>query len=578
MQHRSPFRALGAVLIALLVAAGCGGSDDEPSAGSTPQVTGASTTSSVPQDEVVRTGGELIVALAGETPTFLPSAGSFSEAGIQIAYTLFDPIAAKGADGLIHPFAAESIVVDDTASEWTVRLRPGLTFHDGTALDAGTMRQIFEEYLTVPGAVTAGDLAQVQEFRVDDELTFTYVLAEPNAAFGDLFTGPVGWPFSVTACREAGEACGERPVGTGPFRVVSWARDDKLIVERNPDYWRTDENGVPLPYLDRIVFQQVPDQSARILAVRSGDVHAGSTSLAEFIRQAREADGVESLEWAGNSGSVTLFNVLSPPLDDLRVRRALYMAVDQEDVIAVMGGDDIVGPKTQIWSTNSPWYSEQAADAWPEHDPEAARALIEEYVADPNRSDGKAPGQPVQLGYRAPGDPALQEIAQFYQAVWGEIGVEVEVLSQDQATLIASVVGAATSEPPFAGEYQVALFRLGGELDPYYILNRQLGDPKSQPFNFTNYGSTTVVEALDTLRTSTDFAERYAASEAIMIELAEQIPWMWQGSIVWSTYVRSEVRNVAGWTIPGPRGGEDIPGAGVANAQPHWSHAWLAAS
>ncbi len=578
MRQFSAVRALAALLAIVMVAAACSDDAGEPALGADDTSSASTTTSSTPDVSDVRTGGELIVGLTRETDTYLPSAGSFSEAGIQVAYTLFDPIAQRGADGQIHPFAAESIEPNADATEWTVRLRDGLVFHDGTDLTADVMQRIFDEYLTGETSVLAGDLAQVAEFRIDDEMTFTYVLDEPNAAFADLLVGPIGWPFSVEACLAAGDACGEQPVGTGPFRFVSWTRDSELVVERNPDYWRTDTSGNALPYLERIVFRPLPDQSTAFLSVRSGTTHAGSTFVADTIRQARDADDVESYEWTGNGGGVTLFNVLEPPLDDRRVRNALHLAASQEDVIALLGGDGIVAPKTQLYASDSAWYSEDAARAWPTYDPASAQALLDEYVDDPDRSDGRPPGAPITLTFQAAPDPALMTVAQYYQDVWREIGAEVELTSVDQAVLISNVVGSSDSDPPFAGNYQVSIFRAGGENDPYTVLSRMLGEPSTQPGNFTNYTSADIQANLDILRTSTDFAERFAASESIMVELAEEMPMLWRGAVVSAVYAAPRVRNVAGWTIPGSDGSDPIPGAGVANAQPHWSHTWLADS
>lgn len=575
MGDRSGVRVAMAVLAALALAAGCGDGADRSEATAAPEQVSSTTTPPL-DPTTIEVGGELIVGLAAETATFLPSAGSFSEAGIQIAYAVFDPIASRGEDGQVHPFAAESIDANADATEWTVRLRDGLEFHDGTQLTAEVMRAIFDEYLTAEASVVAGDLAQVVELRVDDDLTVTYVLERSNAAFADLLTGPVGWPFSVEACRAAGEACGERPVGTGPFRFVSWNRDDRLVVDRNPAYWRSDAAGNPLPYLDRITFVPLPDQATRLLSVRSGTTHAGGTFLADVIREVRATDGVESFEWIGSSGSVTLFNTLRPPLDDQRVRRALGMAIDQEEAIAVSGGTGIVEPKTQLHPTGSWWYSDAVAGAWDPYDPSAARALLDDYLEDPDRSDGRRPGEPIALAYQAGPDPAIQQVAQYYQAEWTALGVEVEIVSVDQPVLIANVVGGADDSPPFSGDYQVSIFRAGGESDPYTTLSRMVGDPSTQPGNFTNYWSPAIDEALEALRASTDPEVRHAANEAIMRELAEQVPMLWQGAIAASVYVAPEVRNLTGWTIPGPAGSDPIPGAGVANGQPHWSHVWLA--
>src|SRR5690606_4807294 len=136
-----------------------------------------------------------------------------------------------------EPYLAESITSNDDFTEWTVTLRPGVLFHDGTPLDAEAMKTIFDDFLTAEGANTAGALKRdVKAMEIVDDLSVRYVLNEPNAAFYDELTGPVGWPFSPTAAAELGEDFGSQPVGTGPFRFVSWQRDGAFVLERNPDY------------------------------------------------------------------------------------------------------------------------------------------------------------------------------------------------------------------------------------------------------------------------------------------------------------------------------------------------------
>lgn len=569
-------KRLAGLISALSLVAACGNStaaDESKRSLDTPVV---STSTSVPIDkEEIVIGGEIVVGLEGETATFLPGAGTFAPSGTQIAYTIFDPIAVRGADGQVHPFAAESIEPNAEATEWTVKLRSNLTFHDGAELNAETMRQIFDEYLTAEGATTAGSLAQVVEFRVDDDLEFTYVLEKPNAAFADLLTGSIGWPFSVEACRAAGDDCGSKPVGTGPFQFVSWSRDHELVVERNPDYWRADEYGNQLPYLDRVTFRPLADQSTRLMSVEAGTTQAGFTFLADYIRQARDSNGVDSHEAIGNEGIVTVLNTMVPPLDDQRVRQALHMAADQNSAIALLGGTGIVPPHTQMYGSDSGWYSKAAEEAWAPYDPEAARSLIQQYVNDPERSDKKNPGDPLTLTYQAPADPMLQSVAQFYQGAWNDIGVTVTVASVEQAILISNVIGTGDTDPPFRGNYEASIFRAGSQDDPYTVLRSAFGDPASVPGNLTNYWSEAIAENIEKLGTSTNFNERYLASEAIMVELAEQVPMIWAGAAPTSIYTSTDLRNVAGWTIPGSDPAESIPGGGVTNAVTFWSQVWL---
>src|SRR5690606_11086327 len=141
-------------------------------------------------------GGTLTVGLEAETNNWLPGLGTFANSGTLVARTVYDSITARGEDGNVYPYLAESIEPNDDLTEWTVVIREGIKFHDGTDLDSEVMKRIFDEYLKIPEATTAGTVSQIAELVVIDELTYKYVLTEPIAAFPDMLTGTIGWPFS----------------------------------------------------------------------------------------------------------------------------------------------------------------------------------------------------------------------------------------------------------------------------------------------------------------------------------------------------------------------------------------------
>jgi peptide/nickel transport system substrate-binding protein len=569
------WRLLGALLALGLVAAACGddsGGGDESGEGTDETITNE--TIEADTDEVA-TGGELVVGLEAETNSWLPGTGSFASPGTNVARALYDSIAARGSDGQVYPLLAESITSNEDLTEWTVTLRPDITFHDGTPLDAATVKANFDEYLNIPTSTQSANLAQVTEFRVDDELTYTYVLSGPNVAFPDLLTGSIGYPFSIEACRAAGDACGENPVGAGPFKFVSWVRDSEIVLERYEDYWRTDANGVQLPYLDRLIFRPIPDENSRVQAVLARDAHAGQTLRQATVRTVRdnvESGDLETYEFIGNNGGGAIYNTFMPPVDDQRVRLGLAHAVQQDVLVEILGGEGITPPQTQYFSESSPWYSQAVADAWPKYDPERAQELLGEYVNDPARSDGKAPGEPISIEFNCPPDPTLIQVSQGYQQMLDAVGVEVNLNQVEQASHITNALG-ADSNPPFSGDFMVNCWRMGAQQDPYITLSQAFGDPATNAQNFTNYSSATVDENLEILGTTTDIDERYAAVEAIMMEFTEQVPNLWTGGTATALFAQPTVRNLAGWTIP--VGEEEVPGEGAAEAQTYWAQVWM---
>ncbi len=561
------WRILALLLAFGLVAGACGDDDGEANGGSNGDGS-TSTTEGAASDGEITPGGTLIVGLEAEQANWLPGNATFGNPGVAAARAVYDSITARGEDGQIYPFLAESITPNDDLSEWTVVLRSGIKFHDGTDLTADVMKTIFDEYLNVEGSTALGAISDVESVRVDDELTYTYVLTQTVSSFPDVLAGQAGWPFSVEACEAAGGRdgdCGEQMVGTGPFKFVSWARDNELRLERNENYWRTDDNGVQLPYLDTLIFRPISDEDARLASVQAGDIHVGQTLRQSTVRAARDLP--QSHEAIGNNGGGSIFNTTRAPVDDVRVRLALAHALDTEQLVDVLGGTDITPPQTQYFSPNSPWFSSVAEDAWPDYDPDVAADYLQQYIDDPERSDGKAVGSPVSLTYNCPPDPSLTDLAQTYQSFWQAIGMEIDLVAVEQAQHIQNVV---------AGDYTAACWRAGGQEDPYIVLSNAFSEPGVNPSNFTRYGSATIDENLEILRTSVDWDDRYAAVEAISLELAENVPQTWTGGTATALFAAEEVRNLDGWTIPGPDGAPLTKGDGVINAVIYWAEVWLA--
>jgi peptide/nickel transport system substrate-binding protein len=536
-----------------LIAAACGGDDDDGAAPAAPE----------PQEETGDPvmGGEVVMGLEAETNSWLPGQGSFSNPGINVALSIYDPLMRRDEDGDVRPYLAESLEANDDLTEWTITLREGVEFHDGTPFDAEALKTIFDNYLRAEGSNLLGVLEDITELRVDGELTATYVLDDPNSAFPDILTGAAGWPFSPTAAAEFGEDATNNPVGTGPFVFGDWRRDDRLILTRNENYWLQDEQGNQLPYLDQITFRPIPDEDTRLASLRSGEVNAMHTLRQSIVRQIRETDGVNAYEYIGNNSGSSIINTAVAPTDDVRIRRALALALNQDDLIEVLGGTDITPRATQLFSPDDGYHSEDVADAWPDDDPEEAQRLLEEYMNDPDRSDGQSPGSPVQIDYNCPPDPSLIELAQTYQAFWQGIGFQVSLNQVEQATHIQNGL---------QGNYMMQCWRVGADEDPYTTLSGLFDPPEGNPTNFTNWSPPEVQDLLDQLRRETEFEARFDIVEQLSFLIAEEVPLTLTAYTGTSVAVHPSVRNVAGWKFPDGTRGAGTPGATVT-----WGWVWI---
>ena len=573
MARVAPLRLLALLLTLGLVTAACGGGDDETASddeavdddGAAGEDSAVGSTGARDEGEPAP-GGSISVAFSTETNSWRPGAASWGITGYQIGFAIMDPLMARTAEGTVEPYLAKSLVPNDDLTEYTLTLREGVTFHDGTPLNAEAIKSNFDTYLKAEDSNVAGVLENVTAFEVTGELTGAYQLVEGSAAFPDLLTTSSGMPFSPTAAEDLGEDYDANPVGTGPYQFVSWNRDDRLVVERYDDYWAEPA------HLDEINFLVIPDDDSRLQSLFAGDIDAMTAERQLVLRQAlaAEVDGtVETNVRIGNTSGGAIFNTLVPPVDDQRVRLGLAMARSQEELVEVLGGTGLSPLMTQYYAPDSPYYSEEVAEAWPTYDPEQAAELLQEYIDDPGRSDGKAPGTPIAVEFSCLPDQALLELAQVYQAFWVAAGVDVKLNAVEGAAHVANAIGSAASDPPFIGDYMINCWTAGGGQEiPYTALSNAFGPVATQPLNYSNYTSDTVDSNLEILRTSTELDDQQAAVESIMFELAVQVPNIWTAAATNLTATAPAVNGVATWVLPDGTEGDPV-------GETRWAQVWI---
>jgi peptide/nickel transport system substrate-binding protein len=557
--HRSRWwRALAALIAITMLLAACGdddgdaeGPDDTSDVESPDDTTDDTTDDGAAGDP--QYGGRVVIGLEAEAGGYTPGLTATGTSSASVDAAIYDPLVAINSEGDFEGFLAESIDVNDDLTEWTITLRSGIQFHDGTPLDA---EAIVWNYLNLhraegsltTGAMTTAGLADDDSVEALDDLTVVYRLSRPNAAFPDLLAGRVGMPASPTAFEEMGmDDFGSRPVGTGPFVVQSWTPDDRIVLTRNPDYWLEDENGNQLPYLDEVEFRPLTDEDSRFQSLLADDVQIIQTTrgyAGKRIIDAADDGGFGANAVTGNVAGASIFNISKAPLDDLRVRTAMVMATNSDDIAVAQGYDGITSPATQFTSVDSPWYSSAAADAFPggEGDIAGATALLEEYINDPDRSDGRSPGDRLSVRYQCPPEPSLQDMAQVLQAVWNDIGIDVELVSVEQPTLIANVIGNADNQ--LLGEFEVSCWRVGTNEDPLAYVSNYFGPIETTVTNFVNWTDPEIDEQIVILRESADFGERYSALERINIIANENVTTAWHISYSSTIGWRDDLRGV----------------------------------
>lgn len=558
---------------------------DATSAGTTAE--GDVDTEVVEAEGVGRYGGTVTYGLEAEATGLRPWEDNCSSPCYNMMTSVFDKLVEFRADGTYGPWLAESFTPNEDFTEWTFKIREGVTFHNGVELTAATIDEIYPFWQV--GSASSGllssagvDLEDPTAIESISDYEFVVKLTRSNSALPASFERAPTLIFEPGAATELAEEFSISPIGTGAFMVETRDLDNETVMVRNENWWLTDAEGNQLPYLDSIVFRPIPDEGTRLDSLLSGTVNAMQTLRQGTIRDARDsADGLTLYEFQGNNVGGGQFNAAVAPYDDVRVRRGLTQMNNQEAVIGALGGTGISLPGTQWFSPDSVWYSETVAAAWPKFDFPAGQATLQEYIDDPERSDGKAPGEPIDVDLSCPPDPTLIAAMQVLEQLWTSSGlVNVNLTNFDQQTHINVALGSA---PDWIGEHGAHCWRWSSDNDPSTELNRQLGPWNAEvavanglpetavaPTNFFNYFSPEVYEALNAAIATDDFDERYALYEQVMLDFAENVPMWYSGHTATMIATEDNVVGLNSWSLP-----DGTLGVGHPAAEGRWNQVYI---
>jgi peptide/nickel transport system substrate-binding protein len=584
MRQRRVVTALAIPLVLAFVAASCGSDDSSTDTDTGDDTTTEATTETETETEATAPatapdadtevaeeteeavyGGTVTIGLESEATGLRPWEDACSSPCYHVMRSIYDPLMEQVGEGGYGPFLAESLESNEDFTVWTMTLRPDVTFHNGTPLTAQTIADMFPLQQAGSAGSSAIAAANLTAVAAIDELTVEYTLSAPTVAFPASLSGaPMGFPFDPAAAAADSAGYSINPIGTGPFVMSSRDIDNETIVERNPDYWYVDTDGNQLPFLDSISFRPIPDEGTRLDALLSGTTNAMMSLRQGTIRDAREATGIELIEFQGNNTGGGMFNTAQAPYDDVRVRSGLLHMNDQERVIEALGGAGISLPTTQFFSSDNVWWTQEAADAYKTFDFEAGRAFLQEYVDDPARSDGKAPGEKIDVELSCPPDPTLIAAMQVLEQVWsGSELVNVTLTQFDQATHINNAV---------SDVHKAHCWRWGGEGDPSASINPFVAPPEVSVANFPNYDDPEMQAWAAEASATDDFERRKELYGNIMTRINEQsILWYSGGTAVMIAH-EPGIRGFNSWTLP-----DGSLGVGIApEAQARWFQVFIA--
>jgi peptide/nickel transport system substrate-binding protein len=447
-------------------------------------------------------GGRLAIGLSAEPAGLDPLLQTgLVEAGVYA--NVFDPLVGRDPDGRLQPALAESYRPLD-ALRWEFSLRQDVRFHNGEPFDAGSVRATIERMLDpASGSVVRPQLTAIERVETPERYRAIVVTRQPFAPLLAELTQLMMLPPGALAAAGP-EGFADRPIGTGPFRLVEWARDDRLALEAFPEHWRGG------PSLRRLVFRPLPDIATRAAAFRAGELDLATNLLAHQARGLAER-GLRLAERPGVQALYLRLHARKPPLDDPRVRQAIVQAVDLDRLLATL----YQGHARRI---NGPYPPEvfgyDHAAPLQVYDPERARALLREA----GLTSGAALTLETPRG-RYPGD---DQVAQAIAEQLGRVGLRVEIRAVEWGAYLARVQAGQ-------GEHLFLLAGTNRTFDPHFTIVRLYAS--AAPFGRDYYGNPRIDGLADEAAATLEPDRRRALYSQILAILRSEAPALWIGQL-----------------------------------------------
>ncbi len=501
-------KTMMAVAVVGMVAAGCGSSGKASGTGGGSNTTGGTGSPGAPVK-----GGTLTVDLDAESCGYVPGECMVSYSGAAVQLAIYDPLTAFNDQDQAVPYLATSVTPDSTFTKWTVQLKPGVSFDDGSALTAQSVADDATQYYLAANSAALGTFSEVKSVQASGALTDVFTLVSPDAQFPVLLT--TFFPFNPNVKARYGSAYGAHPDGTGPFQLTSWVKNSQITLTANPHYWRKSSTGGQLPYLSQLVFKIVPSGTTRLATLQSGGAQLIESEEATILSQAQSNSSLKVTLPTSNGGFGLFLNAMAAPVSDVRVRQALAYATNNAAVVASEGAGTLLTARNQYYSSSSPWYSQSAASAYPGFDPNKAKQLLAQFVNDPTRADHKAAGAPLslQINYIS-GDSTSTAAVQVIQQEWQSVGVHVTLTAKDEATQISDAI---------KGNFTVNWFGWGDET-PFQLFHHNYLPYPANPTNFTHFNSTDIEKQISALETASSASAIKSDTQAIDEVLDNQVP------------------------------------------------------
>ena len=465
-------------------------------------------------------GGTLRIGVESSVVTLDPSRNIAQGVDREVALAVYDPLVRYSSDpahaGEVVPWLITEWHATDDALTWTLKVHTGISFSDGSPFDATTIVRSYE-WRKAKGASCACDLATIASLTAPDPTTVVITLNTPRPRLIVDLTRSEWFPVSPKLL-DAGGDPNRTPIGTGPFVLSD---RDAVVLQRSDHYWRKDDAGRQLPYLDEVRIVPLLDAQLRLAALRNGDVDLIQTADIVSITAARKDNTLETQLTTANSSTISMANVTKPPFDDPRMRRVTALAFDRDAINnQVYGGS--ARPAHWLFPEGSPWHDPKARYA--DYDPAAARELLAQIV----KEKGDSVRHFTISCIKSPeSDAALQLVVQQFR----DVGLDPQLDLVDQGTYVAKILSKS-------GNYQGGCFRSADAVDPS---GHGVSVRTGASGNLTFYSNPRVDQLLDEADAERDDTKRRALLNEFQEILAKEGPFSPLIYGVWGNIAREPV-------------------------------------
>ncbi len=418
-------------------------------------------------------------------------------------------------DTTLQPGLASKWEASKDGLTYTFDLQQGVKFHDGTDFNAEAVVKNFERWMSgdaekypyfasMFGGFKGDKEAVIKEVKADGDYKLVITLNRAQAPFlKNLAMSPFGIA-SPTAFEKEGDKFGDHPVGTGPFKFVSWKRNDSVTIEKNADYWKEG-----LPKLDKIVFRSIPDNSARLNALNTGEIDLADGINPSDAASIKGNSKLQIFERPSMNVGYLGLTVTRPPFDNVKVRQAVNYAIDKQAIV-----DAFFEGQAEVAKNPMPPVIEGYNDDVKgyEYDPEKAKALLKEAGYDGKEIELWA--MPVPRPYMPDG----QKVAEAIQKNLSDVGMKAKIVTFEWATYLDK-----------AAKGEADAFLLGwtgdnGDADNF--LYTLLDESNIGSNNYTFFKNKETHKLLLEAQTETDEAKRNELYKKAQVIISEEAPWV----------------------------------------------------